>query len=172
MGGVATTNILVFGAVAVLVVLLIVQRVRGTRLQERKLLVLPGIFAVLGVVNLSADLPRMTALDVVMLAIGAAVSFGMGLLRGGTTRVYAKDGVAYFRYTWITVVCWLGLIPLRVGLIALERVIGANVAGGTGELWLLLAITFAAEAMLVLPKARRLGVPTLSGTRDRAGQSV
>ncbi|WP_031469094.1 DUF1453 family protein [Sciscionella sediminilitoris] len=150
---------IVLGLVVVaLVVLMIVRRTRGVPVSARRLLIVPLVLLVVGVQQISGDLHVMSRLDWLLALAFAVVSLGAGVLRGVLSRLYEQEGRAWMRYTWVTVCVWLALIPLRVGMVVLANVFGASVAGGTHLMFLLLALTFGGEALVVFPRARARGL--------------
>lgn len=147
-------------AITALVVWMIVRRTRGVRLSTRRLLLLPGVFLVIGLVQLGTWPSGMHGGDWLLFGIGVLCSVGVGGWRGTTVELSVREGVPFMRYTWVTVVLWIVMIALRLGLLLLAAPLGAA-AISNAELYLLLALTFGTETAVLLPRAHARGLPVL-----------
>ncbi len=151
----------------------LVSRLRGEALRTRRLLVLPAVFTGLGLVEISDLIPthRDTA-DLVLLAVGAVLSLGLGAARGATVVLYRRGGFLWQRYRLATVMWWLVLIAVRVGLAVIGQMTHAPLATSSQAIMLLLGLTFLAESAAVAPRAMASGVPFIPDPRgDRRGRT-
>jgi hypothetical protein len=100
--------------IAVAVVAVVAKRFHGERVTVRDLAGPPVVLLAIGVLGL-ADV-RLTAVDWVWLVAGSLVGLGLGVARGATVRVFARDGVPWQRYTPWTLLVWLGSFAVSVAL--------------------------------------------------------
>ena len=161
--------------VAVLVVIgaghVLWRRMRGEALQAKRLLALPLVFSVLGVVDLTAPTaPHLGPADVAVLVAGAVVSVVLGAVRGATVELFPREGVLWQRYRGVTVLLWGVLIASKLLLALVAHLMGAAGAVGTEGLMLSLGLSLLGEAALVAPRALSTGVPFAS-ERSRAGRT-
>lgn len=141
-------------------------RMRGQPLQAKRLLVLPAVFVVLGVSDLTGHHAHYTAADITFLIVGFALSAVLGAARGATVELYARDGELWQRYRPVTVALWLALIATKVILAGIASAVGAHGAAGTDGLLLALGISLAGEAAVTAPRALATGVPFATQRQD------
>ncbi len=133
------------------------RRMQGEPLQARRLVVLPLIFSVLGVVNLTgAHGTHLGTASVAFLVAGAVISVVLGAARGATVELFAKGGHLWQRYRGVTVALWGALIAAKLALALATHLAGAT---GNTDLMLSLGLSLAGEAALVAPRALSSGVP-------------
>ncbi len=143
-----TTTLIALVAIA----FMLLRRLAGSPVTGRRLVVLPLIFTAWGVAQLHdgfGGAVHAVGTDVGLLAVGALVALAGGLARGGTVRLFARDGQVWYRYTWLTVVVWLGLIALRVAQITVGGAVGADASVLGQALPLMLGLSLAGEAAVV-----------------------
>jgi hypothetical protein len=100
--------------IAVAVVAVVAKRFHGERVNVRDLAGPPVVLLAIGVLGL-ADV-RLTAVDWVWLVAGSLVGLGLGVARGATVRVFARDGVPWQRYTPWTLLVWAGSFGVSLAL--------------------------------------------------------
>lgn len=134
----------------------LVRRLLGEPVQVKRLLVLPAVLCLVGLVHLT-KVPQ-TALSVVFLVVTAGAGAAIGLGRGLTVRVSERDGAAFLQYTAFTVGLWVASVGVKFGagflLGAIDPV--AERASSSGLL-LTLGIGVLVEGVVVLAKATRSG---------------
>ncbi len=150
----------VLGGVAVVVFFVVRQR-RSDRFRERSLL-FPVALGIYGFVLLTdtTEHQTLTAASAVLLVLSAAASIGFGVIRGRTIELFSRGGELWERASWTTIgVGWGGLLVTRIALIAVAAAIGAKVAASPTSIPLMLAVTLAAQMLVVRERARAAGVP-------------
>lgn len=146
------------------------RRLKGEPVQTRRLLVLPAVFTVLGVLDLTkSGAPHLSSADVAFLAAGAAISLGLGAARGATIELFPRGGYLYQRYRKTTVALWAVLIAAKLGLDLAAHLAGAGAAAGTDGLMLSLGVSLLGESALVAPRAMATGVPFAPDPKRNGG---
>jgi len=74
------------------IVYLIGQQVAGMALRGKRVVMLPAILTVIGILDVGGDKTHASATDVVLLVIGAAIAIAIGLALGAMTRLERRDG--------------------------------------------------------------------------------
>jgi hypothetical protein len=149
----------VSGPVEVVVIIGVVGYVLARRLvgepaEVKRVLGLPAVLAVAGIVDL-AKVPQ-SAVSLGFLVGTAAFSLVIGLLRGLSIRVFGVDGVVHLRYTVLTLVLWGVNLAVRFGAsVALGAVDRTAGHAATSGLMFTLGVGMVAEGLVVLAKATR-----------------
>jgi hypothetical protein len=132
---------------------------RGRPLSARRLLVLPAVLTGIGLVELASQADQIRGLGVALLVAGCAVSFFFGIARGATVVLYRRGGYLWQRYRPITLVWWLVLIAIKVGMDVVAHLVHAPLAGSSQAIMLTLGITLFGAAVAIAPRALASGVP-------------
>jgi hypothetical protein len=151
--------IYVLGGVA-LVAFLVVRQRRSGRFRERSLL-FPIALGAYGVVLLTrtSEHEALTTTSAAILILSAVASVLFGVVRGRTIELFVRGGELWERASWTTIgVGWGGLVVTRLMLIAVAAAIGAKVASSPTSIPLMLAITLAAQMLVVRGRARASGL--------------
>ena len=83
---------------AAVIVFVLAKRVRGEAVREpKKLFLLPVIVGIIGVQNVAHAKPN--TVDIAVIAVGAALSLGLGLLRGKFDRVTLVNGSPFMSWS-------------------------------------------------------------------------
>lgn len=155
----------VYIALAVgLAAFLIARQRRSDRFRERSL-ALPLALGIYGAVVLTrtSEHDSLTAASAVLLLASAAASIVFGVIRGRTIELCMRGGELWERASWTTIgVGWGGLVATRIALIALAVALGAKVASSPASIPLMVAVTLAAQMLVVRARAREL---KLAGAR-------
>jgi hypothetical protein len=149
------------------VVFFIVRQRRSDRFRERSLL-LPLALGIYGTVLLTqtSEHNSITTASAALLVSSAAASIAFGVIRGLTIELFMRGGELWERASWTTIgVGWGGLVVTRIGLIVLAAAVGPKVASSPASIPLMLAITLAAQMLVVKVRARELGVAPASSRR-------
>lgn len=158
--------IYVLGGLAVVVFFVVRQR-RSDRFRERSLL-FPLALGLYGVVLLTDTMEHkaLTTASAALLVLSAAASIGFGLIRGRTIELFLRGGELWERASWTTIgVGWGGLLLTRALLIGVAVAVGARVAASPTSIPVMLAITLAAQMIVVRERARASGIPIASSPR-------
>jgi nicotinamide riboside transporter PnuC len=162
------TAVIVNGALVVaLVVFVLYQQTIARPVVARRLWLLPGILAVVGVIviaNINKGVLSYTALT--WIGIDIVVSIVLGVVRGFFVRVYERDGVMWRQGNVITVSLWIVAILVRVviGYFADKAGVG-NVS--TAALELALAASLLAQNGVIAYRGTQQGLPFAPDLRQR-----
>src|ERR1700722_2536320 len=127
-------------------------RMQGRPLKIRRLLLLPAVITVLGIVDLTgSSAPHLTGKDIIFLVVSVALSIALGAARGASIELYPSNGELWQRYRPSTVVLWVALIVVKIVLLVIASAAGATAGGGTSSLLLTLGISLLSEAAVVIP---------------------
>lgn len=139
-----------------LIVVVVVKRMLGERLDARDVFGPPVVLIGVGVHGLT-EVSGLVARDVGWLAAGLGTSLGLGAARAATTRLYPKNGELWQRYTWLTLLAWAGSAVIGIGLGALAASQGVTEAAR--PMTLSVGASLLGEAVVVGLRARSMGVP-------------
>jgi hypothetical protein len=131
---------------------LLARRVIGEPAQAKRMLILPVALILIGLSDVSGQVT--TPLSLLFLVATAAISVLLGALRGVNVRVSQREGLAFLRYTGVTVVLWVVNLAIKFGAIDPK---GAAAVGNSLLLTLGLGILAEglAEGLVVLYRALR-----------------
>ena len=157
----------VVGGLAI-VVFFIVRQLRSDRFEQRSLIFPIGL-GIYGAVILNGTSKHhpVTAASAALLCLSAAASVGFGIIRGRTIELFERDGELWERATWATIAGWIGLLVTRILIIAAATVVGATLAASPSSIPLMLAITLAAQMIVVGQRARETGLAIPARSRRR-----
>lgn len=150
----ALTALVAIGAI----VFLIGQQVVGTAVSGKRLVVLPAILTVVGIVELGGS-SHVNAMDVVMLALSAGTAIAIGLGLGAMTRLERRDGHLWAQLPKRGLWLWVGLFVSRALMAGVANVSGAHLAAGTAAILLTLGLNRAAQSLVIVPRAISAGIP-------------
>ena len=111
------------------------RRVKGEPAQAKRMLVLPAVLVAIGFSDVSGAAHNPAALA--FLIGTAAVSIAFGALRGLSTKLSEKDGIAYVHYTGVTIALWLVSLAAKFGLNFAFKAIDPHAAAAAGNSLLL-----------------------------------
>ncbi|MGV9563500.1 hypothetical protein [Streptomyces sp. NPDC003480] len=147
---------------------LLIRRVRGEPAQAKRMLILPAVLSVIGLNDVSGQ--AHTPLSLVFLVATAAAGILLGALRGASVRISHRDGLAFVRYTGITVLVWVLNLAIKLGADLALHAIAPNDAGVAGNsLLFTLGLGILTEGLVVLYRAlcsdhRVMWAPGQNGT--------
>ncbi|MGH8879420.1 MAG: DUF1453 domain-containing protein [Stackebrandtia sp.] len=155
-------QILISLVIVAFVVLVIVRRFATRRLgSESKLLVIPLIAAVAGVLQGDLVDPHHKLLSEGLLCVGIVAAAALGTGIGYSMRIWRDTtGTVWSRGTWLTIVVLAATVLVRVGLIVVGIAVG--VGAGTGAILLFLAAWLLAQNVVLAWRARTLSATTVS----------
>ncbi|GGF09829.1 DUF1453 domain-containing protein [Williamsia phyllosphaerae] len=131
---------------------LLARRVLGEPAEGRRMLLIPAILTVIGLVQ-TTDVSQ-SGLSLGFLAATTVVSVLIGVLRGASVRVFERDGLVFMKYTAVSVGLLVANVLIRLGAGLLLGVVdpSASASVSTGVL-LALGASLLAEGLVVLFKA-------------------
>ena len=144
-----------------IILLLVVTRVRGRRLEPARLLVADLILIAVGIGE-SVPLLHNTTLHGTDWLIGSADlldSLIIGTTRGFTVQLYQRDGAPWYRYGPATVALWLLSILIRIALAAIASARHASPLVTGGDLLFMLGLALLCQNLMIVrrhshPQAR------------------
>jgi hypothetical protein len=142
-----------------IVVYLIGQQLAGSPLQGKRVVVLPAVLTVIGIVDISGQKSHPAATDIVLLVVSAAIAIATGAGLGAITRLQCRDGYLWAHLPKRGLWLWGGLIVSRVVVTGVAHAAGAHVAAGTTAILLMLGLNRAAQALVVVPRAIVADIP-------------
>ena len=158
----------VVGGLAIVAFFIARQR-RSERFEQRSLLI-PAALAVYGLVLLdhTSKQDPFTASSALLLTLSAVASIVFGVFRGRTIELFVREGELWERASWANLgIGWGGLLIVRLGLIATAAALGATLAASPTSIPLMLAITLAAQMVVVAERARSTGAVIAPSRRER-----
>jgi len=175
-------NVTTIAIAIALIVFVLAKRVRGEAVREpKKLFLLPIVVGIIGLQNISHAKPN--TVDIAVIAVGAALSLGLGLLRGKFDRVTLVNGSPFMSWTAGSIVVLAVNVLAKLALDA-----GGVAAGGTSSalsssILLSLGLTLLGEAGVVWFRSQALtsggpgsssgsGFSSGAGTADRSGTTA
>jgi hypothetical protein len=167
-----STGLIVNGAlVLALVAFLLYRQTIARPVVARRLWLLPGILAVVGVVvigNVNTGTLSSTALT--WIGTDLVISLALGAIRGCFVRIYERDGVMWRQGGVITVSLWLVAIAARVGIAYFAGKAGVgNVSEAALEL--ALAASLLAQNAVIAIRGTRQGLRFAPDLRERRSYS-
>jgi len=149
---------------AAIVVFFIVRQLRSDRFRERSL-IFPLALGVYGafVLRGAARAHPFTAASVALLSLSALASIVFGVFRGNTIQLFERGGELWERATWRTVAGWGGLLVTRIAIIAVAAGVGAHLAASPASIPLMIAVTLAAQFVVVSRRAQESGIAIADG---------
>lgn len=155
--------IYVLGGLAVVAFFIVRQR-RSDRFRERSLL-LPLALGIYGVALLTqtSEHETLTTASAALLLLSALASIVFGVIRGRTVELFLRGEELWERASWRTIVIgWGGLVLTRITLIAVAAAVGARVAASPTSIPLMLAMTLAAQFLVVRQRAAATGLSSVA----------
>jgi hypothetical protein len=139
-----------------IIVYVVAQQLVGSAVRGKRLVVLPAVLTVIGVLSLGG---RPDAIDIGLLVVGGAVAVAIGAGLGAMTRLEQRGGYLWTQVSKHGLWLWAGLILSRVVMAGIAHATGAHVAASTGAILLMLGLNRAAQALVVVPRAIAAGIP-------------
>jgi hypothetical protein len=148
------------------------RRMMGEPAQAKRMLVLPAVLSVIGLSDMSGHVK--TPVSLLFLVATVAVSVALGALRGVSVRISQRDGLAFVRYTGVTVALWVVNLAVKFGANLVLGAVDHTDASAVGNsLLLTLGLGILAEGLVVLFRALRAGHPVMwARGQDNAPQQM
>lgn len=141
------------------VVYVIGRQVVGSPVGGRRLILLPAVLTVVGIVELASSKSPVDATSVALLAVSAAIAIAIGAGLGAITRLERRNGHLWAQLPKRGLWLWGGLFLSRAALVGIANVSGAHLAASTAALLLVLGLSRAAQSLVVVPRAIAAGIP-------------
>jgi hypothetical protein len=90
----------------------LVRRLAGQPAEGKRMLLLPAVLIVIGLTSLAHT---WSPVSIAFLVGTTLISVVLGILRGVSIRISERDGIAFMRYTGITVALWIVNIAIKLG---------------------------------------------------------
>jgi hypothetical protein len=142
-----------------IVVYVIGQQVVGSSVSGRRLVVLPVVVTLIGILDIGGNKSHPDATDIVLLTVSAVIAIAIGVGLGAMTRLERRDGHLWAQLPKRGLWLWGGLIISRLVISGIGHVAGAHLAAGTTAILLMLGLNRAAQALVVVPRAIAAGIP-------------
>lgn len=142
-----------------IIVYVIGQQLVGSALSGKRVVVLPAVLTVIGIVEISGHKSHPGATDIVLLVVSAAIAIATGAGLGAMTRLQRRDGYLWAQLPKQGLWLWGGLIISRLAITGIGHAAGAHVAAGTAAILLVLGLNRAAQALVIVPRAIAAGIP-------------
>jgi hypothetical protein len=156
---------------AALIVFVLAKRVRGEAVREpKKLFLLPIVLGVIGLENVTHA--KVNTIDIVVIAAGAALSLGLGLVRGKFDRVTLVNGSPFMSWSAASVAVFAANVLVKLALDAVGVAAGGTTSALTSSILLSLGLTLLGEAAVVWFRSQSLtgaGPGSWTGPETSAG---
>lgn len=152
-------SVLTVVAVIGIVVYVIGRQLVGGSVSGKRLIVLPAVLTVIGILDLSGHGSHPGATDIVLLIVSAVIAIAIGLGLGAITRLQRRDGYLWGQLPKQGLWLWGALIASRLLIIGIAHASGAHVAAGTTAILLMLGLNRGAQALVFASRAITAGIP-------------
>jgi len=146
-------------AVIGVVVYVVGQQLVGGALRGKRLVVVPAVLTVIGILDIGGHGSHPGATDIVLLVVSAVIAIAIGVGLGAMTRLESRDGYLWAQLPKQGLWLWGGSIVSRLLVTGVAHAAGAHVAAGTAVILLMLGLNRAAQALVVVPRAIAAGIP-------------
>ena len=142
-----------------IIVFVVGQQVVGGALSGKRLVVLPAALIAIGILDISSQKSHADATDIVLLVVSGATAIATGAGLGAMTRLERRGGYLWAQLPKRALWLWGALVASRLAIDAIAHADGAQLAGGTAAILLMLGLNRAAQALVVVPRAIAAGIP-------------
>jgi hypothetical protein len=151
-------NVLIILAVVAVIGAAILRQLKGEPLRGRRIILLPIVLVVIGVMNVSGT-KALTTADVACIAASAVVAVAIGVAQGSLLHLESRDGGLWGRMPTKGLWWWVALIASRLVVFVIAGVIGAKAATSLDSILLVLGLNRLAQATVIAARAVAAGVP-------------
>jgi hypothetical protein len=152
------SSIVEIAALAAAVGYVVVTQVRGQSLHAKRLVLLPAVVVVLGLVGLHG-MTGVSADDVACITASALIAAAIGCAQGRMTQLQSRDGTLWGRMPARGLWLWAALVASRVAMMVVAHGIGAEAAASVDSVLVVLGINRLAQAGMIASRAARAGLP-------------
>jgi len=135
------------------------QQFLGRAVRGKRVVMVPAVLTVIGIVEISGHKAHPDATDIVLLVVSAGIAIAVGVGLGAMTRLERRDGHLWAQLPRQGLWLWGGLIASRLMITGIAQASDAHVAGGATAILLMLGLNRAAQALVVVPRAIAAGIP-------------
>ena len=135
------------------------QQLVGGPLSGKRVVVLPAVLIVIGIVEITSNKSHPGATDIVLLVVSAVVAIATGAGLGAMTRLERRQGHLWAQVSKQGLWLWAALIASRIAVAVIAQSADAHLAAGTTAILLTLGLNRAAQAAVVVPRAIAAGIP-------------
>jgi hypothetical protein len=146
-------------AVVAIIAYIIGRQLLGEPLRGKRVVLLPAVLTVIGLLDLRSDKLAIRPVDVACLVIGGVVVAGIGLAQGAVMRLESRNGALWGQLPVKGLWLWLLLVGSRVLMTVVADGLDAKVAASSSTILLMLGISRLGQAAVVLPRALPAGIP-------------
>ncbi|HTW07536.1 MAG TPA: hypothetical protein VME46_08500 [Acidimicrobiales bacterium] len=158
--GGGSTSIETIAVVVGIMAYSIARQIVGEPLRVKRLLGLPAVLTVIGIVDVSSSKGRApTGTDVALIAAGCAVNVLIGLGQGRLMRLSSRDGYLWGRMPRSVLWWWGAKVASGLVLDGIGHALGAGLATTSAVMLLRLGVNRLAQAAVVAPRALATGMP-------------
>jgi hypothetical protein len=145
--------------VVAVVAYVIMRQVRGEALRGKKLIVLPLVLTVVGILSLTKHGVHPTAADITCMAVSAVIAAGIGVSQGTSMRLESRQGALWGRMPARGLWWWAALLASRLIMSLVAHGLDAKVAASTAPILMLLGVNRIGQALVIAPRALSGPVP-------------
>jgi hypothetical protein len=146
-------------AVIAIIGYVIGRQLSGEQLRGRRVILLPVILTVIGIVEVGNSSMRVHAADIACLLVGGLVVATIGVAQGSVLRLESRDGYLWGQLPPRALWLWLALIVSRLAMTAVADGLDAKLAAASSTILLMLGVNRLAQAVIVVPRAMAAGIP-------------
>jgi hypothetical protein len=166
---VSATDILLYGAIAVLVFYKVIySQLKGTMLSVKGLVATPLILLALGAYFTVQVLPQASTGEIVMLLADLGILLALGAARNATTKLSSVNGYAFQKGNALTLVLWLVTMGVRVGFLLLGDAIGVTGPLTSASICLTIGASIGMQNLLTYTRVQRSGLRLATDRRQLA----
>ncbi|HTW21578.1 MAG TPA: hypothetical protein VME70_15390 [Mycobacteriales bacterium] len=146
-------------AVVAVVGFVIARQFRGEPLRGRRVVVLPIVLMVIGVIDLSSSHPTVRPIDIACLVAGGVLVATIGIAQGRAIRLESRDGALWGQMPTWGIGLWVLLVTVRIGMTVVATGLHAHVAASSDTILLMLGINRLGQAAAIVWRAMASGIP-------------
>jgi hypothetical protein len=135
------------------------RQLMGEPLRGKRVVLLPVILTVIGVLDLGGSKVHVRPIDIACLVVGGIIVAGIGAAQGLVTRLENRNGHLWGQLPVKGLWLWALLVASRVVMTLVAHGLGAEVAASSSTILLMLGISRLGQAAVVLPRAMSAGIP-------------
>ena len=135
------------------------QQLIGRPVSGKRLVVLPAVLSVVGILNVTGGGSHADATDFALLILSGTIAVATGAGLGLMTRLERREGYLWAQLPKQGLWLWAGLIVSRLIIAGVGHVAGAHLAAGSTAILLTLGLNRAAQALVIVPRAISAGIP-------------
>jgi hypothetical protein len=151
-------SVLTVIAVIAVIALVIGRQLMGEALRGKRLIVLPVVLIVIGVLNL-AHSPPMNVADIACIATSGLIAAGIGIGQGASMRLESRDGGLWGQMPARSLWLWGALVLSRVAVTVLAFSVGAHAATSVDSILFVLGVNRLMQAAVITVRAMAAGIP-------------